>query len=99
LQQTAAERSILRPFRSLWDPRHHAPLTPTLGCSVPTFHGSAADSSAIASTATTFAALALSRRVAAGYLVASPHTPHDVPPVTHVPLIRPSVPTAIEKSS
>lgn len=93
LQQTAAGHSALGPFLSFWDPRHHPPLTPTLGCSVPTFHGSAADSSAIASIAATFAAVALSRHVAAGYLFASPHSPHDVPRVVHVPLIRPSVST------
>lgn len=86
LQQTALARPDLRPFRTFWDPNHHAPLTPTLGCSVPTFNGSSADSCAIASSAVTLAAHALSRSIATGYLLASPHTPYDVPPVTRVPI-------------
>lgn len=88
LHQAALTRQQLRPFKRFWDPHHHAPLTPTLGCSIPTFHGSSADSQVIASSAATLTALALSRRIAAGYLFASPHTPYDVPPATQVPMAR-----------
>jgi len=86
LERIAAGRPDLQSFRRFWDPHHHASLTPTLGCSVPTFHGSSADSCSIAASAVSLASLALSRGIAAGYLLASPHTPYDVPLLTSVPV-------------
>jgi hypothetical protein len=71
-------------FRSFWNPESHPPLTPTIGCSVPTFNGSCADSCAIASIGVSLVALALSRGVSGGYLFAAAHTPYEVPMLTKV---------------
>lgn len=79
LHDAAAADEKLRPYLSFWNPENHPPLTPTLGCSVPTFNGSAADACAVAASAVSLAGAALSRRVAGGYLFAAAHTPHDVP--------------------
>ena len=86
LKQAAESNKELEPFRRFWDPNHVAPVTPTLGCSVPTFIGSSADAHAVAATAVTLAAMALDRHIAAGYLFATPHTSYDVPPLINVPL-------------
>jgi molybdopterin/thiamine biosynthesis adenylyltransferase len=72
----------LAPFLGFWDQAATPPITPTLGCSVPTFRGSGADLTAIAATAVNLVALALSRSLSGGYLFASPHSPHGVPHLT-----------------
>lgn len=82
-RRAAGDRS-LAPFLAFWDHDAHPPLTPAPGCSVPTFHGSGADAMGIAASAVSVAALALSRRVSGGYLLALPHSPFDVPAVTSV---------------
>ena len=69
-------------FRTFWDQDAHPPLTPAAGCSVPTFHGSAADAMGIAASAINVAAIALSRQIAGAYLISLPHSPFDVPPLT-----------------
>ncbi len=79
MHDAAAADASLNPYLAFWNPDNHAPLTPTVGCSVPTFHGSAADASAIAASAVSLAATALNRGLAGGYLVAAVHTPHNVP--------------------
>jgi Dinucleotide-utilizing enzymes involved in molybdopterin and thiamine biosynthesis family 2 len=84
LMAAALSDPALTPFREFWQAGNHPPLTPTLGCSVPTFHGSAADAATIAATAVNLVALAMQRHVACGYLFGSPTTPHPVPPCTHV---------------
>jgi hypothetical protein len=84
LRDEAATQPTLAPFRTFWDSDTHPTLTPTLGCSVPTFHGSAADAMAVSATAITLAGSALSRQVAGGYLFATPHSPHGVPACTSV---------------
>lgn len=71
----------LNPFLTFWDMRTRPPLTPALGCSVPTFNGSNADAQAIAATAASLMAAPLRRGVSGGYLFATPHSPHAVPPV------------------
>lgn len=86
LRRAAESTEALKPFRRFWDRDHHGPITPTLGCSVPTFAGSSADAQSVAATAVTLTALALNRQIAAGYLFATPHTPHDVPAITQAPL-------------
>lgn len=75
-RQTASDPS-LAPFRTFWDHGAHPPLTPAPGCSVPTFHGSGADAMGIAASAISLAALALSRQVAGGYLLALPYSPFE----------------------
>ncbi len=84
LREVAARDPALGPFRTFWDRDNHPPLTPTLGCSVPTFYGSAADALAISSTAISLAAHALSRRLAGGYLFAAAHSAFEVPARTEV---------------
>ena len=78
VRERAESESALAPFLGFWD-QQPPPLTPTLGCSVPTFRGSGADLSAIASTGLNLAAHALARSLSGGYLFASPHSPHRVP--------------------
>lgn len=82
LRDKATAEPVLAPFRIFWDSDSQPTLTPTLGCSVPTFHGSAADAMAVAAAAITLTANALSRKVTGGYLFATPHSPHDVPACT-----------------
>ena len=74
----------LTPFLMFWDHDSHPPLTPAQGCSVPTFHGSGADAMGIAASVVSTAAVALSRRVAAGYLLSLPHSHFDTPALTSV---------------
>ena len=85
LRKHVEDEHELAPFLSFWSTADQGPITPTIGCSVPTFRGSAADAASVASSAITLAATALSRRVAGGYLIATPHTQHNVPARTHVP--------------
>lgn len=73
----------LAPFLEFWD-HQPPPLTPTLGCSVPTFRGSGADLSSIASTGLNLAAHALVRSLPGGYLFAAPHSSYRVPARTEV---------------
>ena len=82
LCRQAASDPSLTPFRTFWDHDAHPPLTPARGCSVPTFHGSGADAMGIAASAISVAAIALSRRIAGGYLLALPHSPFDTPTLT-----------------
>ncbi|NEE04610.1 ThiF family adenylyltransferase [Phytoactinopolyspora halotolerans] len=89
LHDAAATDRSLRPYLAFWNPDDHPSLTPTIGCSVPTFHGSAADASAVASTTVTLASTALSRRISGGYLFATAHAPHDVPRCVAVPATGP----------
>jgi hypothetical protein len=84
LREEATRQPSLAPFRAFWDRDNHPSLTPTLGCSVPTFHGSSADAVAVAAAAVTLAGNALNRRVACGYLFAAAHSPHDVPAHTAI---------------
>lgn len=48
-------------------------LTPTRGCSVPTFHGSSADLAAVAATLVTFLGMHLSTPTSGTHLIALPH--------------------------
>ena len=84
LCRQAASDPSLTPFRTFWDHDAHPPLTPARGCSVPTFHGSGADAMGIAASAISVAAIALSRRIAGGYLLSQPHSPFDTPTLTCV---------------
>ena len=88
LDQALRKRSTsdpnLAPYRAFWDHDAHPPLTPAQGCSVPTFHGSGADAMGIAAPAISTAAIALSRQLAGGYLMALPHSPFKAPALTSV---------------
>ena len=84
LYKKTARDASLAPYLTFWDHDAHPPLTPAPGCSVPTFHGSAADATGVAASVVGVAAIALSRRVAGGYLLALPHTPFEVTALTSV---------------
>jgi hypothetical protein len=86
LRETVAADSTLRPYLAFWNRDNHPSLIPTLGCSVPTFHGAATDASAIAAQAVSLSATALVRRLAAGYVFAAAHSPHSVPRLVVVPV-------------
>ena len=94
LRIRVASDPSLATFRTFWDRDAHPPLTPVQGCSVPTFHGSGADAMGIAASVISLAAMALSRHVAGGYLLAFPYAPFDTPPVTAVEPMTKSAPTA-----
>jgi len=64
----------LERFHSLWqDPRAGDELVPEPGCSVPTYHGSAADLAAVAASLTSLLAPHLDAGVSGTHLVALPH--------------------------
>lgn len=68
----------LEPFHTFWtDVPAEDELIPTRGCSMPTFHGSAADMAAVAATLTSLLGnhLAATEPVPGTHLVALPHSP------------------------
>jgi hypothetical protein len=68
----------LEPFHTFWtDVPAEDELIPTRGCSVPTFHGSAADMAGVAATLTSLLGthLAATEPVSGTHLVALPHSP------------------------
>ena len=88
LDQALNERVAVDPslgaFRTFWDHDAHPPLTPAQGCSVPTFHGSAADAMGVAASVLNSAAIALSRQIAGGYLLSLPYSPFGIRSLTAV---------------
>ena len=86
VHEAVAGDAALGPYQAFWNRDNHPSLTPTLGCSVPTFHGSVADASAVAAQAVSLAATALGRGLACGYLFAAAHSPHGVPKLLAVPV-------------
>ena len=86
LRETVAADGTLHPYLAFWNRDSHPSLIPTLGCSVPTFHGAATDTGAIAAQAVSLAATALARRLAAGYLFAAANSPYSVPRLVAVPV-------------
>lgn len=86
LRRAVAADNELHPYLSFWNRDNHPSLTPTTGCSVPTFHGGAADASAVAAQAISLAAVALGRGVEAGYVFAAAHSPYSVPRLVAVPM-------------
>ena len=84
LYEKTAKDACLAPFLTFWDHDAHPPLTPALGCSVPTFHGSGADAMSIAGSVIGTVAIALSRQVPGGYLLTLPHAPFNTPSLVAV---------------
>ncbi len=76
----------LTPFMTFWDHDSTPPLTPSQGCSVPTFRGSSADAAAVAADGISLIATALRRRLSGGYLFATSHSNRSLPGQTHVGL-------------
>lgn len=65
----------LEPYQVFWrDPDPGDEFVPTRGCSIPTFHGSAADLAGIAASLTTVVAPHLSDGSSGTYLLALPHS-------------------------
>jgi hypothetical protein len=67
-------------YQPLWqEPLSGDELTPTRGCSVPTFHGSAADLAAVAACLLNLLALHLTAPASGTHLIALPHAPGPGP--------------------
>jgi hypothetical protein len=66
----------LEVFRSFWDPSDPSDeIMPAPGCSIPTYHGSAADLAALAATLTSLLGPHLhAAQLAGSHLVALPHS-------------------------
>lgn len=64
----------LEPYFTFWEPREADELIPARGCSVPTFHGSAADLAAVAAVQANLIAGHLTTDVSGTHLFALPHT-------------------------
>jgi hypothetical protein len=77
--------SKLELYHPLWqEPFEDDELIPTRGCSVPTFHGSAADTAAVAASLVTLLGPHLSAGVSGTHLCALPHA-HGKPPHHFLP--------------
>ena len=76
--KTVTADGTLEPFHNLWkDVSTQDELIPTRGCSIPTFHGSAADIAAVAASLTSMlgAHLASSEPISGTHLIGLPHSP------------------------
>lgn len=76
--QKVLQDGSLEPFHTFWtDIPAEDELIPTRGCSIPTFHGSAADMAAVAATLTSLLGthLAATESVSGTHLIALPHSP------------------------
>ena len=72
---TARATADLEAYRTFWtDPGSGDELTPTRGCSAPTFHGSAADMAGVAGTLLSVIGLSMQAKVSGTHLVALPHS-------------------------
>ncbi len=70
----------LERFHVFWqEPAIGDEIVPTRGCSVPTFHGSAADIAAVGASLVSLLALHLNSGASGTHLVALPHAPGDGP--------------------
>ncbi|GAA3213546.1 ThiF family adenylyltransferase [Oerskovia jenensis] len=64
----------LEAYRTFWETSEDDELVPARGCSVPTFHGSAADLAAVAAIQTNIIGRHASQQTSGTYLFALPHT-------------------------
>jgi hypothetical protein len=64
----------LEPYRTFWESSEDDELIPARGCSVPTFHGSAADLAAVAAIQTNIIGRHASQQASGTYLFALPQT-------------------------
>ena len=76
LRQRCESEDPLAPFRQFWNPDKAPPLTPSPGCSVPTFRGSGADAAAVAADAVSLIAVAFRRCATGGYVFGAAHANH-----------------------
>lgn len=79
--------STLEPYRAFWrEPSRSDELIPVRGCSVPTFHGSAADLAALAATFTNLMGSQLQAATTGAHLVALPHSGFPGPGHRFIPM-------------
>ena len=79
------DRGDLEPYHTFWNPSSSmAELTPAPGCSVPTYHGAAADLAAMAGSMVNLIGAQLSSPVAGIHLFAAPHS-GVLPPLVFQP--------------
>jgi hypothetical protein len=72
---TVRATADLEAYRTFWtDPGSGDELTPTRGCSAPTFHGSAADMAGVAGTLLSVIGLSMQAKLSGTHLVALPHS-------------------------
>lgn len=69
--------AALEAYHALWQPSDHDELVPARGCSIPTFHGSAADMAGVAAEMTNIAAPHLQAEISGVHLFALPHAGVD----------------------
>lgn len=82
-----ARASELEGYRAFWaEPGTDDELTPTRGCSAPTFHGSAADMAAIAGTLLSVISLSIQADNSGAHLIALPHS-GVIPSHRHIPSV------------
>ncbi|HNI35999.1 MAG TPA: ThiF family adenylyltransferase [Microthrixaceae bacterium] len=79
LRHAVAADIASHPYLPFWSRDNHPTLTPTVGCSVPTFHGASTDVMAVASQAISLGAIAVGRGLDVGYVFATAHSPYSVP--------------------
>ena len=78
--RTVMADPALEPYHTFWrEPLAGHELIPTRGCSVPTFHGSAADLAAVAACLVNLLAIHLTTPVSGTHLIALPHAPGSGP--------------------
>ncbi len=77
--RAVAAAADLEPYRTFWaEPVAGDEFVPTRGCSLPTFHGSAADMAAVAGGLLNFVALHVGQNVSVTHLISLPHS--DITP-------------------
>lgn len=74
LSERVRADGALEPYLSFWEPREHEEMIPAKGCSIPTFHGSAADMAAVAAEQVNLIAAHIGTSASGGYLFALPHS-------------------------
>ena len=78
--RTVLADPALESYHILWrEPLDEHELIPTRGCSVPTFHGSAADLAAVAACLVNLLAMHLTTPASGTHLIALPHAPGSGP--------------------
>lgn len=74
LREKCESDPILSVFATFWNQAEQPPLTPTPGCSIPTFRGSGADATAVAATALNLLATPFARRSTGGFVFGLNHS-------------------------
>jgi molybdopterin/thiamine biosynthesis adenylyltransferase len=78
--QKVTSKPTLEPFRVFWrEPTSGDELTPVRGCSIPTFHGSAADLFGLSATFTNLLGTQLDSRTSGAHLIATPQAGYPGP--------------------